>query len=127
MNSFRAILSGALVWLLIFITFGVLAYIPGIKDSMNQQALIVGILIIPYAMVGATFYYKNNKKDNGIILGLIMVFTALVLDALITVPFFSIPNGGSYSSFYSYIFLWVLVFINLTTVYFYWQFKIRHT
>lgn len=125
MNNFRAILSGALVWLLIFITFGILAYIPEIKDSMNQQALIVGILIIPYAVVGARFYYKNNKKDSGVILGIIMVSTALILDALITVPFFTIPNGGSYVSFYSYTLLWLLVFINLITVYFYWYLKIK--
>lgn len=125
MYKIRAILFGALVWLLIFITFGLLDSIPIIKDSLNQQALIVGILIIPFAIVGASLFYRNSNKENGVIVGLIMVATALLLDSLITVPFIEIPNGGSYKSFYSYPFLWLLVLINMATVYFYWSLKIK--
>lgn len=127
MSKIRAILSGALVWLFILITFGILGYIPVIKDSLNQQALIVSILIIPFAIFGASVYYKNGNKENGVIIGLIMVATALMLDALITVPLIEIPNGGSYRSFYSYPLLWLLVLVNMTTVYFYWSLKIKRS
>lgn len=127
MNKFRAILTGALVWLFIFIAFAVLGYVPLLKDSLNQQALIVGILIIPFAIFGASVYYKKGNKENGVIIGLIMVVTALILDALITVPFIEIPNGGSYQSFYTYPLLWLLVIVNMATVYFYWRLKIRQS
>lgn len=125
MNSIRAVLSGALVWLLIFITFGMLGAIPVIKESLNQQALIVSVLIIPYAILGASVYYKKSNKENGVIVGLVMVITALVLDALITVPLVEIPHGGSYKSFYSYPLLWLLVAVNMATVYFYWSVKVK--
>ncbi|MES2652725.1 MAG: DUF5367 family protein [Bacteroidota bacterium] len=124
MNFIRAILTGALTWLFVVIAFGVLAYIPVIKDSLNQQALIIAALIIPFATLGAAIYYKNDNKGNGVIIGLIMVATALILDGLITVPFIEIPKGGSYERFYTYPFLWLLVLVNLATVYFYWRLKV---
>jgi hypothetical protein len=125
MNKIRAILTGALVWLFVFTVFTGLSYVPVIKDSLNQQAIITGILIIPFAIFGASIYYKNGNKDNGFILGIIMVVTALALDALITVPFVEIPNGRSYQSFYTYPLLWLLVAVNLTTVYSYWKVKVK--
>jgi len=125
MNKIRAILAGALVWVFVFISFMVLAYVPIIKDSMNQQSLIMSILIIPFALLGASTYYKNGYKDNGFIIGIIMVVTALTLDALITVPLVFMPNGGSYQSFYTYPLLWLLVAVNLATVYVYWKFKVK--
>jgi hypothetical protein len=125
MNKIRAVLTGSLVWIFVFIAFIVLGFVPIIKDSMDQQSLIVGILIIPFALFGASIYYRNGNKDNGLIVGIIMAITALLLDALITVPFVYIPNGGSYHSFYTYPQLWLLVVVNLTTVYFYWKLKIK--
>jgi hypothetical protein len=125
MQNIRAILTGALVWIFILIAFICLGYVPILKDSLNLQALIVGILIIPFALFGASIYYKNGNKDNGAVLGVKMVVTALLLDALITVPFVEIPNGGSYHSFYTYPLLWLLVAINIATVYFYWKIKMK--
>ncbi len=124
MNKIRAILTGSLVWLLVFTTFLVLAYLPRFKDSLDLQASIVAILIIPFAIFGASIYYKNGNKDHGLMVGIIMVITALLLDVLITVPFVVIPTGGSYHSFFTYPPLWVLVLINISTIYFYWKRKI---
>ncbi len=120
MKNIRAILIGALVWVFIFAAFAGLAYLPNIKDSLDQQALIVDILIIPFATFGAFIYYKNGNKNNGFIVGLIMVVTALTLDALITVPLVEIPNGRSYESFFTYPLLWMLAAVNIGTVFFYW-------
>lgn len=123
MNKVRAISIGAFVWLFIALAFAGLGNVPLIKDSLDQQALIISILIIPLALFGASIYYKNGSKGNGFTVGLVMVGTALLLDALITVPFVEIPNGGSYQSFYTYPLLWVLVMINLATVYLFWKVK----
>lgn len=125
MKHFRAISTGALVWLCVAISFAVLELVPQLKDSLNQQAFIVGILIVPFAIIGASLYYRNGNKENGLMLGLTMAFTALVLDVIITVPFIEVPKGGSYQSFFSYPALWLMVLINVTTVFFFWKLKIK--
>ncbi|MCU0437876.1 MAG: DUF5367 domain-containing protein [Raineya sp.] len=127
MKNFRAILTGALIWLFIFITFAILGYIPTIKDSLNQQTLIVAIFIVPFALFGASIFYKNGNKVHGLISGTIMSVTAIILDALITVPFVEIPKGGSYASFFTFPLFWLLVTINTVTVYLYWFFKIKRS
>lgn len=125
MKHFRAISVGTMVWAFIFITFAVLGFVPTIKASLNLQVLVVGILIVPYAIFGASIFYKNGNKENGMTVGVIMSLTALILDGLITVPLVEIPKGGSYQSFYSFPLLWLLVTINIATVYFYWKLKIK--
>ena len=125
MKHLRAILIGAMVWALIFFSFALLGFVPTLKDSLNLQALVVGILIVPYAIFGASIFYKNGNTENGIVIGVIMAVTALMLDTLITVPFIEIPNGGTYQSFFSFPLLWLLVFINIASVYFYWRLKIK--
>jgi hypothetical protein len=55
-----------------------------------------------------------------------MPLTALVLDALITVPFVEIQNGRSYYSFFSSSIFWIFVDINSTTVYCFWRIKIKN-
>ena len=125
MKHLRVIFTGAMIWVFIFLTFALLGFVPGIKDSLNLQAIVVGILIVPYAIFGAHIFYKNGNKKNGMRIGSMMALTALILDALITVPFIEIPKGGSYQSFYSFPLLWLLVSINITTVYFFWKVKIK--
>ncbi len=125
MIKIRAILVGALIWLLIFSTFSVLSYLPNIKNSALQQFLIVAPLVIPFTILGAYIFYKNGNKTNGFIIGLIIVTTALILDVLITVPFTIIPNQGNYHSFFTSKFLWILVAEVVTIVYFYWVLKIK--
>jgi hypothetical protein len=125
MTKIRAILVGSLIWLMIFSTFTVLSYIPNIKDSALQQFLIVALLAIPFTILGASIFYKNRNKANGFLIGLIIVITALTLDVLITVPFTIIPNQGTYHSFFTSKFLWILVAEVVTIVYFYWKLKIK--
>ncbi|WP_131494911.1 DUF5367 family protein [Flavobacterium sp. MEB061] len=83
------------------------------------------IFIVLYANESALFYYKNGIKLHGLLLGIIMSLTALLLDALITVPFIEIPNGGNYYSFFSSPVLWILASINSITVYCFWRMKIK--
>jgi len=83
------------------------------------------IFIVLYANESALFYYKKGIKLHGLLLGMIMSLTALVLDALITVPFIEIPNGRSYYSFFSSSVLWILAGINSITVYCFWRMKIK--
>lgn len=125
MNKIRAISTGALIWLFIFITFASLSYVPVIKHSLTQQALIVGVLIIPFAFLGASLFYKNGNKLHGLVTSVIMSITAIILDALITVPLVEIPKGGSYESYFTFPLFWLLVAINTATIYLYWKLRIK--
>ncbi len=125
MKHSRAVLIGAMVWVFTFISFALLGFVPLIKDSLHLQASIVGILLVPFALFGASVFYTNGNKEKGITTGIIMALTALLLDAGITVPLLEIPKGGSYQSFYSYPPLWILVIINIATVFFFWRLKIK--
>ena len=127
MNTIRAISTGALIWLLVFSTFIILSYVPAIKDSLSQQTLIAAIFIIPFALLGASVFYKNGNRINGVISGTIMSLTAIILDTLITVPLVEIPKGGSYESFFTFPLFWLLVAVNMATIYFYWMLKIRRS
>jgi riboflavin transporter FmnP len=121
----RGVLSGLFVWFCGSISFYILGNIPIIKSSFFVQAFIVMICISFYAFLGAQFYYKKGCKTNGMIVGIIMTGTALLLDFLITVPFIEIPNGRNFQSFFSSPVLWILVLITVFTVYFYWKKKVK--
>ncbi|MCZ8215066.1 MAG: DUF5367 family protein [Cyclobacteriaceae bacterium] len=125
MNYLNAIRSGFIAWILLIITFAIFSSIPGIQDSMQQQTIVVTILMVGYATLGAALYYKKGVHHHGIKVGLIISATALVLDALITVPLLEIPAGRRYASFFSNPLLWMLVLINMITVYMYWVFNIK--
>ena len=125
MNNFKAVLAGAVLWILLATTFFVLSGLPEIANSSHLQTLIAATLTLPYAIIGAYLYYRNKANGHGVLVGLIMSLTALLLDALITVPFFEIPSGGSYQQFYSNPLLWLLVLINVATVYGYWRVRVH--
>ena len=122
----RAILTGGLVWALVISAFTALTFVPGVKDSEIQQGLVIGILIIPFASLGASFYYRKGDRTNGFNIGLVMVASALLLDVTITVPLVEIPyNEGSYSAFFTNPLLWILVAENIAVIYFYWRLKVK--
>ena len=117
MNYYRATLAGATVWLLVIVTFTLLTYVPGGENSMVLQAGVVTVLMGLYAAAGSFLYYRNVVEDHGLKVGIWASGTALLLDVLITVPFFEIPNGGGYAQFFTAPLLWVLVIVNIATFY----------
>jgi len=121
MNYGRAVLSGIILWSCIALTFFILEHIPIVKDSLNIQTALICILIVFYAIFGASFYYKKGISTSGIPIGFIMSLTAILLDVLIFVPFVEIPKGHSYQDFFSNPLLWILAVLNVVTVYFYWK------
>lgn len=124
MNISRAVLAGIMTWVLTFGSFAVMSFIPIIKDSELCQSLIVYLLLVPIVILGVRYYYNKGERTNGLIVGLIMVAIGLILDTLITIPFVMVPLGGSYASFFSRIFLWILVFEYVLVAFLYWKLKI---
>lgn len=121
MNWGRAILSGTIAWFCVVITFYILENIPFVQKSSIALVLIAAFSIVFYAWFAAVFYYKKADKKFGLQAGIVITATALILDAVITVPFIEIPKGNSYQAFFSNPLLWILAIINILTVYVYWK------
>lgn len=124
MNHLRAILSGIIVWFFMVISFSIIEHIPIIKDSLNLQSIIVIVLIVFYAWIGAAFYYKKGNKTFGLAIGIIISAVALSLDLILFVPLVEIPKGNTYQDFFSNPLLYILSVENVLTVFLYWKLKI---
>jgi len=125
MKIIRAIVSGIIIWVLIFAVFTVMSFIPVIKDSELQQNMLLWIILIPITLLGVKFYYKKGFKTNGLLIGVIIVVTSLILDALITLPYVIIPNNGNYYDFYTSPFLLITVIEIIIVTFFYWKSKVK--
>ncbi|MBF4515545.1 DUF5367 family protein [Flavobacterium sp. ANB] len=126
MNYVKILLPGILVWIAVSISFYILSFVPLVNSSFPLQAALVMLLIIFYANESAKIYYKSGSKIHGFVIGITMSIIVLLLDIIITVPFFEIPNGRSYHHFFSNPVLWILVSLNILTVYFYWRNQVRN-
>ena len=96
----RAIWASAIVYLMGIIAFLGSYYLPVWPDPDVQANWVLALAIIPAVIFGAHFYYYQGSQTNGWLLGLFMFAGAIVLDALITVPLFIIPNGGNHATFF---------------------------
>ena len=125
MKTIRAITTAILIWILgvgIFISY---FSVPLMQDPEFQANLTLALAMIPLAWFGAKFYYKKDQSLHGIKLGTIMVSIAILLDALITVPFLMIPQGGSYQEFFGSLSFWIIVLEYFSVVTIYWVVNIR--
>ncbi len=109
MNIFKAISVGAFIWMLGATIYSISFFIPILEDPELQANILLAIFLIPIAWYGAGYYFKSVSNSHGIQVGLIMVITAISLDAMITVPFLIIPYGGTYQSFFSAPAFWLIV------------------
>lgn len=123
MNLSRAFLTGTMVWVAIFSVFTILSFIPSLHDAETLQTIIVYLFLIPILYYGLTFYYKKGKTNNGFQLGLIIIVTCLILDALITLPLVIIPHGGDYMSFFTSPLLLIMGLEILAITFLFWSNK----
>jgi RsiW-degrading membrane proteinase PrsW (M82 family) len=127
LNIKHAAISSIVVYIL-----GILAYVGSffipIMDNPELQAnLVLGIAIIPAAYLGAHIYYQKCHSTNGFVLGIAMFFGAIILDAIITIPIFIIPNGGSHFSFFGDPGFWLIGLEYILFVMAYWRFNVMNT
>ena len=113
------IIAALMVYIIAIIAF-VSSYLFPVMDDPDLQAnFVLSLIIIPAALIGAYIYYRNGHQTNGFILGVSMFMIAIIMDALVTVPFFIIPYGGNYVSFFTDPGFWLigLEYISVVTVY----------
>lgn len=119
MKKLRAIGIGIMIWIIGVSIYTTSFYIPFLKDPELQANILLSLGILPVVWFGAKLYYRNQSTTKGYCLGLAFFLTATVLDALITVPYLIVPNGGTYYDFFTAAGFWLIgiAFIVTTTIY----------
>ncbi|WP_298758310.1 DUF5367 family protein [uncultured Psychroserpens sp.] len=121
MKTIKAIIIGIGIWILA-VSFYTLSFQFQIFEDANQQAnMVLFSIVIPLVWLGSFLYYKKGSKIHGYFVGQIFLLVAAFLDALITVPFFVIPNGGSHYSFFTDFGFWTIALeiLVITILYYY--------
>ncbi len=121
MKQLRAIGIGIIIWILGVSIYTGSFYIPILEDLELQANILLSLGILPIVWFAAKLYYTKKGTTKGYWLGLIFFLSVTILDALITVPFLIVPNGGTYYSFFKAAGFWLigLEFIAAATLYWY--------
>lgn len=127
MKKLRAIGIGIIIWIIGVSVFTISSYINILEDAEQQANMLLSISVIPLVWFGAEHYYKQDFNTHGYWIGQTFFLTATALDALITVPFFVVPNGGSYYQFFTDLGFWLigLEFLAITVLYWYIKVEIK--
>lgn len=126
MKHKRAIVTGIILWLLIFVVLSILMFTPFLKDRVMVRYTIFWLLLVPMTLLSAKWYFKMDPPNlkKGLCLGLIILAISIVFDLAVTVPVFV----KSYAKFFSD---WKLYFglseILLLCMYAGWEFDDTYT
>lgn len=103
MKVLRAGLIGVVLWVLIF--FEVSALMFGFKLTSGPVYYTIHyIMLVLFSILGVLWYFWNSKLKKGFLhgleVGLTFVIVGIILDSIITIPLWIVPQGGSYSGFF---------------------------
>ena len=121
MKTIRAILVGAGIWFFAVIFYSLSFQVPILEDPEQQANMLLFLAVMPLVWLGSHIYYKKDKTSHGIMIGQVFLITAAILDAIITVPLFIIPQGGSHYAFFTDPGFWIIAFemVATTVLYYY--------
>lgn len=124
MKTKRAILLGLIIWIIAVLFYSISYYIPILNDADAQANIVLFIVVMPLVWFGCSYYYKEDNETHGFKVGQTMLLTGVGLDALITVPLFIIPNGGSHYNFFTSLGFWIIAFEFLLVAVLYWYARV---
>lgn len=124
MNTKRAILIGIVIWIIGILCYSSSYYLPILENPDTQANLVLFVVVMPLVWLGSSYYYQKEDKTHGLKVGQTFLLTAVALDALITVPFFVMPNGASHYSFFTSLGFWMIAFEFLLVAAFYWYARV---
>lgn len=118
-TQLRAIFIGVVIWIVGVSLYSFSYFIQIFENAELQANLMLALSVVPLAWFGTKAFYKKVNSANGLVVGLTFFLTAALLDAIITVPYLIIPNGGSYKQFFTDLGFWLigLEFIIVATLY----------
>ena len=124
MKTKRAILLGIAIWVIAILFYSATYFLapPDIADILAN--IILFVVVMPLVWTASSFYYKKDHKTHGYLVGQTMLLTAVALDALITVPFLVIPQGGSHFDFFTSIGFWIIAVEFLVVAALYWYIRV---
>ncbi|SHJ66122.1 DUF5367 family protein [Pseudozobellia thermophila] len=125
MKQLRAIGIGVIIWIIGVSLYTLSFYIQVLQNAEQQANMLLFISVIPLVWYGARLYYKKETNTHGYWVGQTFFLTATALDAIITVPVFVIPNGGSYYQFFTDLGFWLIGFEFLGITVLYWYIKVE--
>lgn len=120
----RAILAGMVIWFIGILFYSMSYMFPIMEDAESQANIVLFIVVMPLVWFGCHYYYQKDNRTHGYLVGQTMLLTAVALDALITVPFFMIPNGIDHYSFFTSFGFWIIAFEFLAVAVLYWYAKV---
>ncbi len=123
MKTLRAVIIGAIIWVLGVSVFTLSFFIPVLENLEQQANLVLLIAVIPLVWLGAQQYYKKDNRTHGMWVGITFFGVAAILDALITVPFLVLPKGESHYTFFSDPGFWLIGGVFVATAIVYGHFK----
>ncbi|GJQ63729.1 MAG: hypothetical protein SCALA702_27820 [Melioribacteraceae bacterium] len=123
-NIKHVIISCLVIYVLGIIAFVGSYFVPIIDDPDLQANLVLMAALIPAAYTGAYLYYRRGNTTHGLVLGSVLFLSAIVLDAIITVPVFIIPNGGNHLTFFGDPGFWLIGVEYILIVAAYWKFNV---
>lgn len=124
MKTFRAILLGIGIWFFAVAFYTLSFQFPILEDPEQQANLVLLAVVMPLVWLGSHMYYTKDSATHGFKIGQVFFLTAAILDALITVPLFIIPNGGSHLAFFTDPGFWIIAFEMIATAVLYYYINI---
>jgi len=91
MKLLRAVISGIILWVLIFFEVSILMFGFGLEEGFGYY-IVHYILLALFAVLVSLIYFRGKKVKagwwNGFLLGIVLIITGIILDILITVSLF---------------------------------------
>ncbi len=97
MNCKRQIKFGVMLWILVFVIYSIILFLPFLQGQELLQSVIFWVINIPVVLFLSKWFFKEVKPTwkRGLQLGICAIIIGTVLDLLITQLF--IP--GTYQDF----------------------------
>ena len=97
MNYKRLLQFGVMLWIVVFVVFSIILFLPPLQDKEMLQYIIFWVVNVPIVLFLAKWYFKAEKPtwQRGLQLGIAGIIVGTVLDLLITQLFIE----GTYRDF----------------------------
>ncbi len=90
MKFWRAVLTGALIWVLVFFEVSILMFGFKLNPPSSLYYIIHYVAFVIFVILASLIYFRKAKAGvgEGLILGITFILVGIVLDSIITIPLF---------------------------------------
>lgn len=90
MKFWRAVLLGALIWVLVFFEVSILMFGFKLNPPNSLYYIIHYVFFVIFVLLASLIYFRKAKAglEQGLLLGIMFILVGIVLDSIITIPLF---------------------------------------